>query len=67
MLTAADAALAHSQTLPNSDFIIPERSPNAMGTGRTPSQDHVRQFPGTGMGIAGGTGREHMAETIERL
>ena len=67
MLTAAQAALAHSQTLPNSDFIIPERSPNAKGTGRTAHNEHVKQFPGTGRGIAGGTGREHMAETIEQL
>tara|TARA_R110000782_G_scaffold20398_5_gene55149 strand:+ start:54406 stop:56376 length:1971 start_codon:yes stop_codon:yes gene_type:complete len=67
MLTAAEAALAHSQTLPNSDFIIPERSPNAQGTGRTPHNEHIKQFPGTGGAVHGGTGREHMADTIEQL
>lgn len=67
MLTAAAAALAHSQTQPNSDFIIPERSPNARGTGRKPHNEHVKQFPGTGRGVAGGTGREHMSETIQQL
>lgn len=67
MLKAAEAALAHSETLPNSDFIISERSPNARGTGRTPHNEHVKQFPGTGAGIAGGTGREHMGQTIDQL
>jgi hypothetical protein len=46
MLKAADVALAHNATLPNADFIIPERSPVAKGTGRTPSQDGIKQFPG---------------------
>lgn len=67
MMSAAAAALAHSETLPNSDFSIPERSPTDQGTGRTLKQDHIRQFPGTGQGVAGGNGREHMAETIENL
>ena len=67
MLKAAEAALAYSQTLPNSDFVISERSPNAQGTGRVPSQDHIKQFPGTGKGVAGGTGRENMNQTIEQL
>lgn len=46
MLTAADAALKFSDTLPNSDFYIPEGSPNAKGTGKTPNQDGIKQFPG---------------------
>jgi acyl-CoA dehydrogenase family member 9 len=46
MLTAADAELAHANTLPNSDFVIPERSPSAKGTGRVNSQDGIKQFPG---------------------
>ncbi|MCA9277453.1 MAG: hypothetical protein KDA29_15715, partial [Phycisphaerales bacterium] len=67
MLKAAEAALAHSETLPNSLFVVSERSPNAKGTGRTPKQDHIKQFPGTHGAVHGGTGREHMGETIEQL
>lgn len=46
MLKAAEAALRHGETLPNDQFIISERSPNAKGTGRTPRQDGIKQFPG---------------------
>ncbi|MCW5753842.1 MAG: acyl-CoA dehydrogenase family protein [Phycisphaeraceae bacterium] len=46
MLAAADAALKYTETLPNDLFIIPERSPNAMGTGRKPKQGGIKQFPG---------------------
>lgn len=67
MLKAADLALAHSATLPNSDFSIPESSPVAKGTGRELKQDHIKQFPGTGREQSGSTGREHMQETIEQL
>ena len=67
MLKAADLALAHSKTLPNSHFSIPERSPNAMGTGKELKQDHIRQFPGTGRENIGANGREHMQQTIEQL
>ncbi|MBU6412920.1 MAG: acyl-CoA dehydrogenase family protein [Planctomycetes bacterium] len=48
MLKAADAAMKHTGTLPNGEFIIPERSPIAKGTGRTPSQRGIKQFPGDG-------------------
>ncbi len=46
MIAAADAAMKHNDTLPNTDYIISERSPNAKGTGRTPRQDGIKQFPG---------------------
>jgi hypothetical protein len=46
MRRAADAALEHNDTLPNKLFIVPERSPSAMGTGREPKQDAIKQFPG---------------------
>ncbi len=46
MLAAADAAIKHNDTLPNSDYVIPERSPNAKGTGRVNKQDGIKQFPG---------------------
>jgi alkylation response protein AidB-like acyl-CoA dehydrogenase len=46
MRKAADAAIAHNDTLPNSLFAIPERSPTAAGTGRTLRQDGIKQFPG---------------------
>ncbi len=68
MRTAAEAALAHSATLPDGLFIIPERTPTeSRGKGRSPDQSHIKQFPGTGLGDAGGTGREHMQETIDSL
>lgn len=46
MRIAAEAAVKYNDTLPNSDFVIPERSPNAKGTGRVNSQQHINQFPG---------------------
>jgi len=46
MLKAADAALRYNDSQANSQFIIPERSPTAKGTGRTPKQDGIKQFPG---------------------
>jgi alkylation response protein AidB-like acyl-CoA dehydrogenase len=48
MLAAADIALKYSETLPNSIFVIPEKSPNAKGSGRMPKQDAIKQFPGPG-------------------
>ncbi|MGQ0628961.1 MAG: acyl-CoA dehydrogenase family protein [Phycisphaerales bacterium] len=47
MLKAADAALAWSAKQANDQFVIPERSPIAKGTGRTVKQDGIKQFPGT--------------------
>lgn len=55
MLAAAAAALRYSDTLPNSDFIIPEKSPVAAGTGRVPRQDGIPQFPGDRPRRAAGT------------
>ncbi len=49
MLAAADAAMKHSHSLPNEQFIIPEKSPSAQGTGRAPRQDGIKQFPGDGI------------------
>lgn len=46
MLAAADAALKLSDSLPNANFVIPERSPIAKGTGRLNRQDGIKQFPG---------------------
>lgn len=46
MLKAAAAALRHNDTLPNSEFAIPERSPVAKGTGKAMRQDGIKQFPG---------------------
>ena len=33
-------------TLPNSDYVIHEASPNARGMGKTPARTGIRQFPG---------------------
>ncbi|MEQ8844078.1 MAG: acyl-CoA dehydrogenase family protein [Phycisphaerales bacterium] len=46
MRVAASAAIEHNDALPNELFVIPERSPVAKGTGRTPNQDAIKQFPG---------------------
>jgi acyl-CoA dehydrogenase family member 9 len=46
MALASKAALAYSDTLPNSRFVLPERSPNAQGQGRAAKKDFIRQFPG---------------------
>lgn len=46
MRPAAEAALAYTETLPYADFILPEKSPIAMGHGRTPKQEGIKQFPG---------------------
>lgn len=46
MLTAAAAAIKHNDTLPNAEFVVPERSPVAMGTGKTLKQDGIKQFKG---------------------
>jgi alkylation response protein AidB-like acyl-CoA dehydrogenase len=46
MLAAADQALKYSESLPNAQFVIPERSPVARGTGKRPEQDGIKQFPG---------------------
>jgi acyl-CoA dehydrogenase family member 9 len=46
MLLAADAAIRHSDTLPNKEFVIPEKSASAKGTGRVNRQDGIKQFPG---------------------
>lgn len=46
MRAAAMAALAYSDTLSNRNFVVPEKSPNARGTGKAPPQDGIKQFPG---------------------
>lgn len=46
MLEAAAASLRYSETIPNDQFVIPEKSPNARGTGRVNSQNGIKQFPG---------------------
>ncbi|MBM4107751.1 MAG: acyl-CoA dehydrogenase [Phycisphaerae bacterium] len=46
MLAAADLANRHNDSLPNSEFVIPERSPNATGTGRKLKEEGIKQFPG---------------------
>jgi len=46
MLAAAKAALNWSDQLPNSEFVVPEESPNAKGTGKRPVQNGIKQFPG---------------------
>jgi alkylation response protein AidB-like acyl-CoA dehydrogenase len=46
LIEAAETAIALNDTIPNERFIIPEKSPTAAGTGRTPDQSAIRQFPG---------------------
>lgn len=54
MLTAADAALKYTGTLPNSLFAIPEKSPIAKGTGAPRKLDGIKQFPGNPAGSRSG-------------
>ncbi len=67
MLKAAELAFAHSDTLDNKKFAIPESSPSSKGTGRELKQDHIKQFPGTATSGAGSNGRSAMEETISQL
>ena len=47
MLTAADAALKHNDSLPAEDFIVSEKTPTALrGKGRKANQNGIKQFPG---------------------
>lgn len=66
MATAAAAALAYNQSQPLERFVLPEKTPTeARGKGKAPAYDHIMHFPGTRGAVSGGTGREHMEETIE--
>ena len=46
MRIAADAAWSLRESLPNSDYSIPEKTPDlsAQGQGRVPDQTHIQQF-----------------------
>ncbi|HWH70804.1 MAG TPA: acyl-CoA dehydrogenase family protein, partial [Candidatus Sulfotelmatobacter sp.] len=50
MRAAAQAALRYIDTLPNSQFILPESSPVARGTGRVPAREGIKTFPGAPAG-----------------
>ncbi|MHC4109383.1 MAG: acyl-CoA dehydrogenase family protein, partial [Planctomycetota bacterium] len=51
--SAAQAIMKQMDALPNSDYVIPEKTPDesARGTGRVPDQTHIRQF-GSGSTVA---------------
>jgi hypothetical protein len=46
MLAAAKAAMAYSDTISNADYVVPEASPIAKGTGKPPRREGIKQFPG---------------------
>mgnify|MGYP003394549739 CR=1 FL=1 len=46
MRIAAECAILYNNRLPNKEFVIPEKSKNAMGTGKVVSQVGIKQFPG---------------------
>ncbi len=46
MRKASDAAIKLNDSLPNSGYYVPEKSPVAAGTGRTPQEEYIKQFPG---------------------
>ena len=52
MLSAAAAALKYSDSLPNGEFVIPEKSPVAQGQGKQKKQDGIKQFPGDRYAVA---------------
>ena len=56
MRAAAKAARRHNDTLPNSNFYIPESSPVAKDTGKQVPVEHIQQFPGGDAPDAGGDG-----------
>ena len=56
MRVAADTARRYNDTLPNSDYYLPESSPVAKGTGKPIPVEHVKQFPGDTQPEAGGDG-----------
>ena len=62
MHAAAEKAIEASDAQPNSRFVIPERSPVAAGTGRTPDQTDIRQFPGD-LGSSSGRAIQEAGET----
>jgi hypothetical protein len=53
MLKAAETSLRYTQTLPNADFSLPEKSPlqGAQGSGRVRKQDGIKQFPGDSLDV----------------
>lgn len=53
MVAAAAAAFRRADTLPTSDYVIAERTPDlkVRGTGRKPDQTHIQQF-GSGSTVA---------------
>ncbi len=70
MLAAANAALTYSNELPNSRFVIPEKSPIARGTGRPPSREGIKQFPGdvpVSGNEPGGNGRVRIVEELSTV
>jgi len=70
MLAAAHAALVYSNELPNSRFVIPEKSPIAQGTGRPVSREGIKQFPGdvtTGRHEPGGNGNVTSESSLEEM
>jgi hypothetical protein len=46
MLACSDAAMSRLERMPNSDYVIPEKTPDesGLGTGREPDQTHIPQF-----------------------
>ena len=46
MLRGAQAAMNRNDALPNSDYYIPEKTPDmsARGKGKVPDQEHIKQF-----------------------
>jgi hypothetical protein len=46
MQSASRDAMKYCDTLPNSDYVIHEASPNAPGTGKPPARAGIKQFPG---------------------
>ncbi len=56
MLKAAEAAMAHNDSMPIDKFILPERSPLVQKEqGRQPNQTAIKQFPGEGYLDSSGT------------
>jgi hypothetical protein len=68
MTPAAEAAMKYAQTLlPNSDYAIPEASPNAKDTGKRVSQDAIKQFGPSPSPRTRGEGRGEGLDSIQTI
>jgi acyl-CoA dehydrogenase family member 9 len=83
MLKAADAALKYAKTLPDADYVVPEKSPVIPASkGHPRTQKSIKQFPGdkhpgetaatghepvNGNGVNGGSTQQQQTAEAQRV